>query len=126
LVTQYVPSATPGRRAPHVWLERGGERTSTIDLLGGRFVLLAGPRGEAWVEAASSMALPSRPELVAYTIGGDKIADPDGAWLMAYELEPGGAVLVRPDGYVCWRSRSVTSEPAAALAEAFDKVLGRS
>ena len=27
-VTQYVPSARPGGRAPHVWLERDGERTS--------------------------------------------------------------------------------------------------
>ena len=56
----------------------------------------------AW--AASRMALPSRPELIAYTVGGDKIADPDGAWLKAYELEPDGAVLVRPDGYVAWAS----------------------
>src|SRR5579864_3324672 len=29
-VTQYVPSARPGNRAPHVWLERGGERLSTV------------------------------------------------------------------------------------------------
>ena len=26
-VTDYVPSARPGGRAPHVWLERGGERS---------------------------------------------------------------------------------------------------
>ena len=36
----YVPSARPGGRAPHVWLERGGERLSTIDLVGDGFVLL--------------------------------------------------------------------------------------
>jgi len=45
VVTQYAPTARPGSRAPHVWLERDGERVSTIDLLGGRFVLLAGAAG---------------------------------------------------------------------------------
>ena len=125
LVTQYVPSATPGRRAPHVWLEHSGERMSTIDVLGGRFVLLAAPEGGAWVEAASRMASPSRPGLVAYTVGGDKIADPDGAWLKAYAIEPDGAVLVRPDGYVGWRSRGSAATPEQVLTAAFDRVLGR-
>jgi 2-polyprenyl-6-methoxyphenol hydroxylase-like FAD-dependent oxidoreductase len=124
-VTQYLPSATPGRRAPHVWLVRAGERISTIDLLGGRFVLLAGPRGDAWVEAANRAASPSRRDLVAHTIGGGDIADPDSAWLKAYELEPEGAVLVRPDGYVCWRSQSGIAAPDEVLATAFDRVLGR-
>src|SRR5882757_2826619 len=41
-VTDYVPSARPGSRAPHVWLTRGNERISTIDLFGPHFVLLAG------------------------------------------------------------------------------------
>src|SRR5579859_7232461 len=30
----------PGSRVPHMWLERGGQRLSTLDLLDGRFVLL--------------------------------------------------------------------------------------
>jgi putative polyketide hydroxylase len=124
-VTQYVPSARPGGRAPHVWLERGGERISTIDLLGGRFVLLTGPKAAAWRDAAETLASPSRPELVAYAIGGSEIADPDGAWLKAYELEPDGAVLVRPDGYVAWRARTCDGDAEALLRSIFDSVLGR-
>ena len=34
----------PGSRMPHYWLERRGERVSTIDLTG-RWLLLAGPEG---------------------------------------------------------------------------------
>ena len=68
-VTQYVPSARPGRRAPHAWLERDGARLSTIDLFGPRFVLLAGRRGDAWRAAALQLAGPSYPPLVAHTIG---------------------------------------------------------
>ena len=45
-VTDYVPSARPGGRAPHVWLERGGARISAIDLVGDGLVLLTGRQGE--------------------------------------------------------------------------------
>ncbi|HEY1799134.1 MAG TPA: FAD-dependent monooxygenase [Stellaceae bacterium] len=121
-VTQYVPSARPGRRAPHVWLERGGERISTIDLFGGRFVLLAGPKGEGWRRAAGGA---TDPAAAVHLVGGDDIRDPDGGWAAAYEVEADGAVLVRPDGYVAWRMRSLRSDAAAALATALDQVLGR-
>jgi FAD binding domain len=51
-VTEYVPSARPGSRAPHVWLKRGNLQISTIDLFGPHFVLLAGSDGDAWRRAA--------------------------------------------------------------------------
>jgi putative polyketide hydroxylase len=34
-------------------------------------------------------------------------------------------VLVRPDGYVAWRSRSGTPEPAEVLRAVFDGLCGR-
>jgi putative polyketide hydroxylase len=124
-VTQYVPTARPGSRAPHVWLERDGERISTIDLLGTRFVLLAGGGG-LWHEAAKAVGLPSRPQLATYTIGeGGDLADPEGTWHTAYGVDDEGAVLVRPDGHVAWRSRSYPADPTSALQAAFDGVLGR-
>jgi 2-polyprenyl-6-methoxyphenol hydroxylase-like FAD-dependent oxidoreductase len=125
-VTQYAPSARPSCRAPHVWLERGGERVSTIDLFGTRFVLLIGARGDAWRDAAGRLASPSRPELVAHTIGeGCEFSDPDGAWHVAYGVEADGAVLVRPDGYVGWRARTQDGEPTGTLHAALDGILGR-
>src|SRR4051812_36707926 len=125
-VTQYVPSARPGSRAPHVWLERHGERVSTIDLFGTRFVLLTGPNGRAWVEAASRLGSPDRPELIAHAIGaGGELADPEGRWREVYGVEPDGAILVRPDGYVGWRSRAGADDPARTLENALDGILGR-
>ena len=125
-VTEYVPSARPGCRAPHVWLQRDGVRISTIDLFGPHFVLLAGLRGGAWRDAARELSHPARPPLVAYTIGdGGGLADPGGAWQAAYGVEADGAVLVRPDGQVAWRSRAAASDPAAVLRSALNAVLGR-
>jgi 2-polyprenyl-6-methoxyphenol hydroxylase-like FAD-dependent oxidoreductase len=73
----------PGTRAPHVALEDG---RSTLDLLGGGFVLLAA--GEGW----------SAPEgVTTHVVRADGFAD-------AYGIGAEGAVLVRPDGIVAWRS----------------------
>jgi 2-polyprenyl-6-methoxyphenol hydroxylase-like FAD-dependent oxidoreductase len=125
IVTQYVPSARPGSRAPHVWLKRGNEEISSIDLFGPRFVLMAGAQGDAWRRAAQGIAI-SWPPLVAHVIGKDsEIGDPDGTWHGVYGIDPDGAVLVRPDGYVAWRSRGGVSNPEAALREVFDRVLGK-
>ncbi|HEY2862094.1 MAG TPA: hypothetical protein VGK37_00560 [Casimicrobiaceae bacterium] len=125
MVTQYVPSARPGSRAPHVWLKRGNEEISSIDLFGPRFVLMAGAQGEAWQRAAQGIAI-SWPPLVTHVIGKDtEISDPDSNWHDAYGIEPDGAVLVRPDGYVAWRSRSGVSNSDATLRDVFDRLLGR-
>jgi hypothetical protein len=43
-----ILSEEPGTRVPHLWLERGGQRLPTLDLLDGRFILLTGPAGAAW------------------------------------------------------------------------------
>src|SRR5580765_1718668 len=42
----------PGSRAPHLWIQQRGRRTSTLDLFRGSFVLLAGPDATAWFDAA--------------------------------------------------------------------------
>jgi 2-polyprenyl-6-methoxyphenol hydroxylase-like FAD-dependent oxidoreductase len=124
-VTEYVPSGRPGSRAPHVWLKRGNEQISTIDLFGPRFVLLAGSDGEAWRRAARAIGL-SSPPLLAYTVGQDgDLGDPDGSWRKAYGVDTDGAVLVRPDGHVGWRSRTSASNPPEALRTALDCVFGR-
>jgi putative polyketide hydroxylase len=124
-ITEYVPSARPGNRAPHVWLRRGKEQISTIDLFGPRFVLFAGRGGDAWKRAAEGIDA-SWPPLVAFTISdnGD-LGDPEGHWHSVYGVDADGAVLVRPDGYVAWRSRSGVSNPQSALRAALDGLLGK-
>jgi hypothetical protein len=124
-VTDYAPSARPGSRAPHVWLRRGNEQISTIDLFGPRFVLLAGRDGDAWKRATEGIN-PSWPPLSAFTIGknGD-LGDAEDSWHSVYGVDADGAVLVRPDGYVAWRSRSGVSNPQDVLRAALDCLLGR-
>jgi hypothetical protein len=124
-VTEYVPSARPGGRAPHVFLTRGDEQISTVDLFGAHFVLLAGEAGSAWRRAAQAIG-PMVPPILGYTIGEDcDLGDPDGNWHAAYGVDKDGAVLVRPDGHVAWRSRSAASNPQAVLRAALDQMFGK-
>jgi 2-polyprenyl-6-methoxyphenol hydroxylase-like FAD-dependent oxidoreductase len=44
----------PGTRMPHVWVRHGGQRFSTLDLLGPGFTLLTGDDGARWLAAAAT------------------------------------------------------------------------
>ena len=48
----------------------------------------------------------------------------EAEFMSAYDLDETGAVLVRPDGYVGWRSRTKASNPRAALGEAITDIMG--
>ncbi|WP_168212796.1 MULTISPECIES: FAD-dependent monooxygenase [unclassified Bradyrhizobium] len=120
-VTEYVPSAHPGCRAPHIWLENKGQRISTIDLFGRGFVLMAAPGGAFWRTAAGQHGLPH----IDVRVLGEDIVDPEGSWMAAYGVGEAGAVLVRPDGYVAWRVASAPADPKRALADAFGQIFAR-
>ena len=113
----------PGSRLPHYWLERAGERISSLDLAG-RWLLLAGRAGEKWIDAArSAAAARNHLPIDAWRIGAE-IGDPGGRFTDSVGISTSGAVLVRPDGFVSWRAGSLTTDPAATLREALGRGLG--
>ncbi|RVT90978.1 FAD-dependent monooxygenase [Sphingomonas crocodyli] len=95
-------SSWPGMRAPHAWLPDG---RSTLDLVGGDFVLLRfGPAAagdDALIAAASAVGMPMT------------IADVDDA--AAAKLYERRLVLVRPDGHVAWRGDALPDDAAALI-----------
>jgi hypothetical protein len=97
-------------------LERNGKRLCTCDLFGEHFVLLAGADGAAWRDAALQVANQLGIRLVARRIGaGGDLVDVDGRWPSAYGVSSSGAVLVRPDGLVCWRAEGRVEHPEQTL-----------
>lgn len=115
----------PGSRAPHIWLERNGKRISSLDLLGGGFVLLAGSNGDAGQEAGQKAAaqFPGLP-LECLVVGKD-VTDPEGRFEQAFGVAPAGAILVRPDGFIGWRSKVDVSDAETALKDAIGRLLLR-
>ncbi|MGC4769665.1 FAD-dependent monooxygenase [Micromonospora sp. DT44] len=124
--------AETGTRAPHVVLVHGGRTTSTLDLFGNGFTLLAGAGGADWCTAASTAAAGLGVRLAAHRVvpagvasGPDILHDAEGAFGAAYALADDGAVLVRPDGFVAWRSDGSQPGPAGTGADRVTAALRR-
>ena len=96
----YVPSACPGGRAPHLWLDDG---RSLYDRFGFEWTLLVlgpqAPDATPFVVAAQRLGLP----LAVLALPGDEARELYGAEL----------ALVRPDQIVAWRG--ARADGAAAL-----------
>lgn len=119
-VRDYVPTAFPGARVPHAWVTRAGVRVSTLDLFAyDRFTLVVGPAGQAWAEGTAAGPVP----IDCLTISN--VADQDGHWIKLLGIDADGAVLVRPDQHVAWRSHRGVADPAGTLARALDRILPR-
>lgn len=116
--------AQPGTRVPHVWVHCGGRRVSTLDLVGRGFTLFTGPSGADWAAAADVVSASLDVPVSVHSIGGGEIDDGDGQWAKLTGLTPDEALLVRPDGFVAWRS-GVPPSPEDRLGEVLRHILGR-
>lgn len=99
---RYTPHATPGARAPHLWLDEG---VSILDRFGRDFTLLrlGGRESDlpAWLAAAHHAGVPLSVRELAH-------AD-------ARSLYGANWVLVRPDHHVAWRGDTPPEQPEALL-----------
>lgn len=128
-VRLYQPSTRPGSPLPHAELDDAdGNRHALLRLVRpGEFLLIAGEDGAEWCDAARATAAKLGVPLRAIRVGhleGD-YRDPRCTWLRQREIGRRGAVLVRPDRYVAWRSLDGVAEPTAVLEAALTHVLGR-
>ncbi|WP_158242490.1 FAD-dependent monooxygenase [Amycolatopsis echigonensis] len=111
------PTGEPGTRAAHLPLDRAGDALSTQDLFGTDFVLLTG--SGRWAGAAGTVSEQTGIPVAAHRLGAPgELRDTSGRWPEAYGIAPEGAVLVRPDGFIAWRSLGPAGDPATVLAEA--------
>ncbi|KPI00327.1 2,4-dichlorophenol 6-monooxygenase [Actinobacteria bacterium OK006] len=110
-VSTYTPSADPGERAPHVWLDEA-RTISTLDVLGPGVTVFAAVGSRAAggaVRAATDHGVPAT-----------SVDLPPGA-LATYGIASDGAVLVRPDGHVLAR---VTNNDPVTVAKALAAITG--
>ncbi|MDJ0868214.1 MAG: FAD-dependent monooxygenase [Myxococcota bacterium] len=119
---EYVPTAHPGARLPHAWLDADGGPRSSLDLISfGGFTLISFGAHERWAEAIESI---STAPIAQVRVGID--ARPrDDTWRTTCGVEATGALLVRPDQHVAWRAASLPDEAGAGLAAALTTIAGK-
>jgi putative polyketide hydroxylase len=120
----------PGTYAAHLVLKREGKPVSTRDLFGSHFVLLVGPQGQNWKDTIRSTREALHLSLDIYQIGGEAadLIDVGNTFCDAYGITASGAVLVRPDGFIGWRSRVAGEkelDAERALTQALSTLLFR-
>lgn len=124
----YHPSTRPGSSLPHGWMVRrqAGPVKSTLDLAGkGRFHIFSSHGGQAWRDAVRAVAQKTGVEIGVTLIGtGLDYEDPYLDWSKVRGTEDNGCVLVRPDLIVGWRCAQLPENPAGALLQAMQHILG--
>jgi putative polyketide hydroxylase len=122
---EYIPHATPGARAPHIWIDPRYQR-SVLDLFGSGFVLLAATRN-GWAKGAEQIGFETRFPLRMFDLQAEcRTAEIWLAWKSLYGVGDDGAVLVRPDGMIAWRSDDGPADGHAALVEVLESLMGKS
>jgi 2,4-dichlorophenol 6-monooxygenase len=121
----YQPSTVPGSHLPHAWVGDAGTRLSTLDLAPyTRFTLITGIAGQAWQAAADRVAVELGIPLQTVIIGpGREVTDLYYDWARIREVAEDGALLVRPDKYIGWRSMTLPADPGHALRQALAALL---
>ena len=127
-IADYRPTTWPSARLPHLWVEKSGVRISIHDALARNgFTLLTHTTGsQTWRLALAAIDEKFRAFVRCLAIGrerGTDLSDASKAWVDLSEVEPNGAVLVRPDGHVAWRARSLPAAPAERLNAVLSQLL---
>nr|WP_314145133.1 FAD-dependent monooxygenase [uncultured Rhodococcus sp.] len=113
-VVDYVPTTYPGARLPHAVLSVDGTLVDAHDALDPNRLTLLTFAGDEWAPVVSTLAA-SGPGVV--TVAADAPSGTERRHLIdLYEVGEVGAVLVRPDGHVAWRTADSASAAGASLS----------
>ena len=110
-VVHYRPTTWPGARLPHTWLVDDGDIVSSHDLLDLRDFTLFTNSPRSWQEIIPA-------DTPVTVVGLDTAVAPDPCTVLdLFEVGSDGAVLVRPDGHVAWRTTAPSLSGAAELID---------
>ncbi|GAA0608491.1 FAD-dependent monooxygenase [Kutzneria viridogrisea] len=105
---------SPGSRVPHGWVD--GTEVSTVDRTG--FALVTAESGADWAQAAVDASARAGIDLAVRRVSDER-------WRRTAGIGAGGALLVRPDGVVGWRSESAPKDVPGTLDRVLAKILAQ-
>ncbi|OBF59888.1 monooxygenase [Mycobacterium sp. 852002-50816_SCH5313054-b] len=103
-VASYHPTTHPGARLPHAFIRgQDNSEVSTHDAIALRGLTLFTADPQSWTEGLARTPTTVPPTVVALTAASE---DRHAAMIELFEVGERGAVVVRPDGHVVWRTGS--------------------
>ena len=120
-VTQYIPSARPGVRFPHIDFQKNTVPTSSHDLFDYRFfTLFIRTKGTHWEVALAKLPTTIQQKTKVVRIAELGLSETVFDQLIALcEIDDTGALLIRPDGHVAWRAKTLKENPTEELQQVF-------
>ncbi|KAJ5087661.1 hypothetical protein N7456_011277 [Penicillium angulare] len=104
----------PGTHLPHFWIAKDGQNVSSLDLVGSQSWKLLS-ECDAWTKAVSEVNERSPIQVRSVQFGPDADIASQGSFQKLFGVSQGGCALVRPDGYIAWRSSELPSDAAKVL-----------
>lgn len=126
-VSSYVPSTRPGARFPHFWLDGNGRRRSSRSMIDyGASTLLLGAAVAARPEDLEALGeVEARRGVRLFRLGSADIpACHRAAVHTMSQIEPDGALLIRPDGHVAWRQQRGVTLSVELISSIVEQVYG--
>lgn len=121
------PTSHPGARIPHAWVGDATHTLSTLDVTGNeRFTLVTRDRGQAWADAAATVAAEFGIDLAVVQIGHvGAVQDLYGDFGRRSGIDEDGCLLVRPDHHIAMRQTGRAEDPDGVLRAGFAQILDR-
>ncbi|KAJ5646081.1 hypothetical protein N7490_002453 [Penicillium lividum] len=108
----------PGTHLPHFWVERDGERVPILDLVGVDWTLIS---AEGWTGPVAEVNERSSIKTRSVRLGVDVLLLGQIDLGLLLGISDSGAVLVRPDGYIAWRSVELQADAGIILESALSR-----
>ncbi|KAE8413957.1 FAD binding domain-containing protein [Aspergillus pseudocaelatus] len=114
----------PGTHVPHFWVTQDENPVSILDVVGEDSWTLVSESVE-WEEVVAQVNLGSSITLKHICIGRDVQFTDEGSFQEALGVSATGASLLRPDGYIAWRTKELPENPAKCLDDIVAQVAFR-
>ncbi|CUM63822.1 uncharacterized protein PRCAT00001406001 [Priceomyces carsonii] len=110
----------PGIRAPHTWVIKDGKEVSTIDLFYRDFKLLS--QNIIWSQAVTFVNEKLRLDIDFIDVSTLKFLG-NVTFEDLFSIRKPGAILIRPDGVVAWKTEEMQENIEETLLEVMRKIL---
>ena len=123
-VTEYIPSARPGARFPHVNFQKNTTPTSSHDLLDYRFfTLLISRKGAHWETAIAQLPTAIQQKIKVVRLDQLGLSEIIFKQLLSLcAIAETGALLIRPDGHVAYRKKALIEGESNNFNQLFEQL----